>query len=210
MAAMDEKIPGEDTGGIFGGIFNSPYAPALMVAFSSGLKATGLFKHGNALVEAAGRKQQAAEFEAQQLTVNAGQAKAASQREAYFKGLEGEQLISAIRARAGGGATDPTVLNIIGAAMARTAYNKESLYYAGEEKSRLMEMQAKSKRYDAELGMQDAKSARGTYQLAGVGALGEGASLFQKYWPAKKGEMGGQTPAQTRADEAMLDEHWNF
>ena len=65
MAVWDEKIPGDTSGGIFGGLFDSPYMPALMVAFSSGLKATGLAKQGSALVEAAGRKQQAAEFESE-------------------------------------------------------------------------------------------------------------------------------------------------
>lgn len=173
-----------------GNIFSMQHLPAVAIAFSSGLKAMGLRGQGSALVEAASRKQQAAEFEAQQLTVNAGQAKAAAQRDAYFKGLEGDQLISAIRAR--GGASDPTVLNIIGQALARQAYNVQASIYSGDEKARTMTMQAASKRYDAALGMQDAKSAKSTYTLSALGTLAEGATLYQKYWPKS-----GPTPADT-------------
>jgi hypothetical protein len=64
----------------FGQIFSPQYLPAIATAFSAGLKSFGMRKMGDATVEAAGRKQQAAEFEAQQLTINAGQAQAAAQR----------------------------------------------------------------------------------------------------------------------------------
>lgn len=180
----------------FGGIFNKQYLPAIAVAFSSGLKAFGAIGQGNAMVEAAKRRQQAAEYEAQQLQVNAGQAKAAAQREAYWKGLEGEQLISAIRARAGAGGTDPTVLNIIGQAMARRAYNMQASLYGGEEKARLMTMQAQSKRYDAELGLADARAGRKGAYLTAVGHAAEGAaSLYSKYWPKEEapGVIAGMT-----------------
>jgi hypothetical protein len=80
MPTNDDK----PLGGL-GGIFSAQYLPAAMIAFTSGLKAMGLKGQGDALVTAAGRRQQAADFEAQQLEVNAGQAKAASQRDAFFK-----------------------------------------------------------------------------------------------------------------------------
>jgi Tfp pilus assembly protein PilF len=69
------------------GVFSPQYIPAIVTAFSGGLKAMGLMGMGKAGVQAAERKQQAAQFEATQLRINAGQAKAASQRDAYFKGL---------------------------------------------------------------------------------------------------------------------------
>jgi hypothetical protein len=174
----------------FGKVFSPQYLPALATAFSSGLKASGLFGQGRAVTEAASRRQQAAEFEAAQLRINAGQAKAASQRDAYFKGLEGQRLLSAIQARAGASGTDPTVLNIMAGAMAQKSYNMQAALYGGEEKARLFEMQAKGKQYDAALGMADARSARGAYRLAAVGTLAEGgASLFKKYWPQDQAPM---------------------
>ena len=185
-----------DIGATFGKIFSPQYLPAMALALGSGLKAAGTFGMGKAAVEAAGRRQQAAQFEADQLRVNAGQAKAAAQRDAYFKNLEGVRLASAIQARAGAGGADPTVLNIIAGAMAQKAYNVQSSLYGGDEKARLFEMQAKGKQYDAALAMSDAKSARNSYRLAAAGTLAEGgSSLFKKYWPQDSAPM---VPASER------------
>jgi hypothetical protein len=179
-----------------GKVFSKQYLPAMAIAFSSGLQAIGSWQQGQGLVEGAKRRQQAAEYEAQQLEVNAGQAKAASQRDAYWKELEGELLISATKARAGAGGMDPTVLNIIAGAMARKSYNMQASIYAGEEKSRLMTMQAESKRYDAALGLADARAARGTYALSAIGSLAQGGmSLYDRYWP-KDTDAGKITPGR--------------
>lgn len=167
-----------------GKVFSSAYLPATMIAFGSGLKAFGLLNQGKAAVEAAKRREQAAEFAAQQIEINAGQAKAASQRDAYFQGLQADQLISAIRARAGAGASDPGVLSIIANATARKAYNMQAALYGGEEKSRTMLMDAAGKRYDAALGIADAKATKKASGMAALGVLAEGgASIYQKYWP---------------------------
>ena len=177
-------------GGSFPGVFATPFLPAMMIAFSSGLKAVGIIGQGSAAVEAAKRRQQAADFEAQQLEINAGQAQAAAQRQAYLKGMEGEQLISAIRARSGAGGADPTVLNVIAQAMSKQAYNVQASLYQGQEQSRLMKMQAQGKRYDAALGLEDARATRRGAAVSAIGALAEGGtSLYQKYW-AKDPELG--------------------
>jgi len=192
----------------FGKIFSPQYLPAIATAFSAGLKSYGMRKMGDAAVEAAGRKQQAAEFEAQQLVINAGQAQAAAQRAAYFKNLEGERLVSAIQARAGAGGSDPTILNIIGQAMAQKSYNVQSALYGGEEKARTFNMQATGKRYDAALAMEDAKSARRSYRFAAMAPLASGgASLFAKYWP--NDVMPKQAMTQGQA-ENVLDTSWDF
>jgi hypothetical protein len=192
----------------FGKIFSKQYVPALTLAFGSGLKAAGALGIGKAAVEAASRRQQAAEFEAAQLRINAGQAKAASQRDAYFKGLEGQRLMSAIQARAGAGGADPTVLNIMASAMAQRSYNVQAALYGGEEKGRLFEMQAKGKQYDAALGMADARSAKNSYRMAAVGTLAEGgASLFQKYWPK---DATPSAPAQAEAMNVLDSPAWDF
>jgi hypothetical protein len=56
-------------------------------------------------------------------------------------------------------------------------------------------MQAAGKRYDAALGVADAKQARKGYMLAAVGAVGEGVSLHSKYWP-KNNDPSGITPGR--------------
>jgi hypothetical protein len=177
-------------GGILGGIFNTQYLPAAMIAFSSGLKAIGTVQQGNAMVEAAQRRQQAANFEAEQLRVNAGQALAASQRDAYWEGKKGELLASALRARLGSGASDPTGLSLLADITQRMAYNKQMLLYGGKDKARLMEMQAKSRQYDAALGLEDAKAGRKSSYLAAAGTIASGAaSLYEKYWPKDRVDM---------------------
>ena len=72
--------------------------------------------------------------------------------------------------------------------MARQAYNQQAALYGGDEKARLMTTQAEGKRYDAALGTQDAKQARGAYRLQALGSLVEGgSSLYQKYYkPAER------------------------
>lgn len=191
----------------FGKIFSPQYLPAIGIAFSAGLKTMGVLGQGSAGVEAAGRKQQAAEFEATQLQINAGQAKAASQRDAYFKGLEGQRLMSAIQARAGASGADPTVLNIMAGAMAQRSYNMQAALYGGDEKARLFNMQATGKRYDAALGMQDAKAAKKSYALAALGTAAEGgASLFKKYWPQ---DQINTSPA-AQAENVLDSSAWDF
>lgn len=173
----------------FGKVFSPQYLPALALAVGSGMKAAGIMGVGQAGVQAAQRRQQAAQFEADQLRVNAGQAKAASQRDAYFKGLEADKLISAIRARAGAGGSDPTVLNLIAEASARKAFNMQAALYGGEDKARLMRMQASGKEFDAATGMADAKKARNAYNFQALSTVVSGGaeiyskSLKDKYWP---------------------------
>lgn len=196
----------------FGEIFSPQYMPAIATAFSAGLKSFGILEKGNATVEAASRRQQAAEFEAQQMTINAGQARAAAQRAAYFKGLEGQRLMSAIQARAGAGGADPTILNIMGQAMAQSAYNRQSALYSGEEKARAFRMQAAGKRYDAAQGTADAKAAQRGYRFAALSPLAEtGAkSLYDKYFPKETAPAPTLSGWSTDAATSTLDTAWDF
>jgi hypothetical protein len=159
------------------------YMPALSVAVSAGLKGAGLLEQGRGGVLAASRSKQAAEFSAQQREINAGQAIAAGQRRQLLKGLEGKRLMSAIQARAGAGTTDPTVLNILAQADAARSYAIQLEGYQAADTARTMKMQAAATRYQADLNLQGAREAEKGYKYAAFGALAEGSSLFQKYWP---------------------------
>lgn len=187
MAFMPGWGAPDTGGGVFGGIFGGANMPAIAIAFSSGLKAFGQISSGNALVTAAKRRQQAAELEAQQAEINANQALAHSQRQAYFEGLKGEELMSAIRARAGAGASDPGVLNIIANAMERASYNVQASLYGGKDKARNLRMVAAAKRFDAARGMADAKAGQRASRFAAIGSIAEGvSSLYQRYWAPEK------------------------
>lgn len=161
------------------------FLPAMAIAFSSGLKAFGLAQSGNDAVASAKRRQQANEFEAQQLDINANQSIGAAQRVAFQKGQEGDLMLSRLKALAaasGGGATDPTVLNLQAGLMHQKAYNLASALYSGEEQARSMRMQAAGKRYSGALGVSDAEDTKRGYDFAAIGSLASGgSSLFEKY-----------------------------
>lgn len=160
------------------------YLPALATAFGSGMKAFGMHQQGQAGVTAAKRRQAAAEFEAKQLEINAGQAKAASQRVAYQRGQDADLALSTLRARAaasGGGASDPTVLNLQAGLMQQKAYNLAAALYEGNDRARTMRMQAAGKRYEGELGVADAKTAKRSYNFAALTSLASGGASIYRY-----------------------------
>jgi hypothetical protein len=161
------------------------FLPATMMALSAGMQAFGILGQGDAAVKAAERRKQAAEFEAQQLDINAGQAVAASQRTAYFEDQKGDLMLSrlkALSAASGAGATDPTVLNLQAGLMQQKAYNLASALYGGEDKARSMRMEASSKRYQADLGLADAEETKSASKLsAAASLLSGGAKLYSSY-----------------------------
>lgn len=176
------------------------YVPAALTVVGALSKTFGILGQGFAGVKAAERRQGAAEFEAAQLEQNAGQAKAAAQRVAFQKGVEGDLMLSRLKALAaasGGGATDPTVLNLQAGLMHQKAYNLAAALYRGDDDARTMRMQAAAKRFQGELGVEDAKDARTAsfFAAAGTAASG-GASLYEKYgkdlWPTNEWGTGSK------------------
>jgi hypothetical protein len=161
------------------------FLPAILTAAGAGMKAFGMFSQGQAGVTAANRRKTAGEFEAQQLEMNAGQSQAASQRVAFQRGQEADLMLSTLRARAaasGGGASDPTVLNLQASLMQQKAYNLAAALYEGNDKARTMRMSAAGKRYEGDLGVSEAKAARSSYNFAALSSLASGgASLYEKY-----------------------------
>lgn len=184
------------------------YLPALFTAVSAGLKFSGMMGQGNAALAAGMRKQQLANYEAQQLDVNAKQAFAASQRAAYFKGQEGDLVLSrmtALAAASGAGASDPTILNLKAQILARKAYNMEAALYGGEEQARGMREAAKAKRYGGELAMADAKSAKSSYKFAAMSSLfSGGAGMFERYAQ----DLAPQSPSPVEERYVGYDEYW--
>jgi len=161
------------------------YLPAMITAFGSGMKAFGMFSQGQAGVTAARQRQAAGEFEAQQLDINAGQAKAGAQRVAFQRGQDADLMLSTLRARAaasGGGASDPTVLNLQASLMQQKAYNLAAALYEGNDRARTMRMSAAGKRYEGATGVEGAKASRRAYNFSALSSLAsDGASMYEKY-----------------------------
>lgn len=129
--------------------------------------------------------QAANEFEAKQMDVNAGQARAAAQREALIDARKTALLLSrgvAVAAAGGGATSDPTVVKLMSDIAAEGSYRSGVDIYQGEEKARQLGMAAAAKRNEGEnaVAMGDAKA--NAYRMAGIGsAITGGASLFSKY-----------------------------
>ena len=95
--------------------------------------------------------QQAAQFQAAQLRSNAGQAQASAQRSAFDVDRQSQYVASAALASAaasGGGASDPTVLNLMARNAGEFAYRKSVALYQGEDRARAMNMQADAKEFE--------------------------------------------------------------
>lgn len=134
---------------------------------------------------AAARKKAAAEFEASVLETQAGQQIAVAQRDVLDVQRVGRLAQSralALAAASGGGASAPTVINIIGNLAKESAYNGARALYAGEEKARLMRLQAVVKRQEGEWALEAGEEAAGYAQLKGeaAGAVGDAQAKAQK------------------------------
>lgn len=148
-----------------------PQIAAAAAIVSTVVSAAGTIMSGNAA-------RGAANFEAAQMTQQAGQERAASQRRASEQRRQAGLVNSAVRSRAaasGAGATDPTVLDIEGDNAATGEYNALSALYEGEERARGLEMNAGARRYEG----QQARQA--SLFKAGSTLLSSGSSLFSKY-----------------------------
>lgn len=138
----------------------------------------------------------AARFEAAQADVNAGQAQAASQRNAADEARKGAFVASkaqALAAASGAGATDPTVVTNIAEIARETAYRESMAMYGGDERARAFKTQA------AALRAQGSAAQRAGW-MSGFGTIVKGAdSLFGKYG------RGGIGYGKTKAEDADPD-----
>lgn len=136
--------------------------------------------------------QAAADFEAAQLRVNAGQAVAGGQRNAQNETLKAQLLASraaAVAAAGGGAVTDPSVTHIIADITGRGSYNAAVALYQGEDAARSMNAGADAKTLEGKIAKQGGIDRAAAYNtqadaanLRAFGALGTGAlSLFGKY-----------------------------
>lgn len=140
------------------------------------------------------KQKEKAEFEADQLEQQAGQAVAVGQREnmeiqRYARLTQSRAL--ALAAASGGGASSPTVVNLIGNIAKRGAYEGAKALYSGEERSRQLTLAAAAKRYEGDVALESGQRGdrervdTGAYNLAAAGTLLQGsanaASMYYKY-----------------------------
>jgi hypothetical protein len=158
------------------------------------------------------RMQNEANFEADQLDINAGQAQASAQRQAENVQRQSDVMQSrtlALAAAGGGGASDPSIVNLMARNAGLGAYQKAIALYSGDSAARDMHMRADATRYGGQLSMLDGQSAQRAGMLsAGAGLLKGGASLYSKYAqpaPYQSNSDGIDTGIGSGADYQMPD-----
>lgn len=141
----------------------------------------------------AGKEQaQALNYQAEQMRVNAGQERAAAQRDAEEQ-RRGARLAgsraTALVAAGGGDTTDPTVVDILSGIDGEGEYRALTAMYQGEERARGLESGAAARSFEAKAAKRQANSqAIGTlfsgfskaFMPSGT-ALAGGNSLMAKY-----------------------------
>lgn len=117
----------------------------------------------------------AAGFQADQLEQNAGQERAASQRQAIENRRQARLATSRLQALAGGGGSDPTVVNLAADLAGEGEYRAMSSLYEGEERARHNELSAASARLTGKAQQQGAV-------MSGIGqALQSGSQIYSRY-----------------------------
>lgn len=164
--------------------------PTIMSAVSTGTTAASQVAAGDAKMLVAQRKAQELEFEAGQLDTNAGQQRAVAQRNAQQETDNAALLNSralAVAAASGGGASDPTIVNLMARIAAQGQFKAMTALYEGETQARATESAASARRFQAGTTLADGSVAQGAAAAAGFstilsGGAKAGATLFTKYF----------------------------
>jgi len=161
------------------------FLPAALTIAGSITSYMGNQKSADAAMQTGQRQATAAQYQAAQLEQNAGQAIAASQLQSAEQQRQARLLASralAVSAASGGGATDPTITHIIANIAGEGAYRGALALYQGEDKARMLRMEAEGKRYEAGMAIDSANARASSYRTAATASLLSGAgSLFGKY-----------------------------
>lgn len=162
--------------------------PLILSAIGGNLQTGAGFAEGIAHLMWGIQKQQAAQFQADQLKDNANAAEAAAQRDAAEAARQAQLVMSrslAVAAASGGGASDPTIVSIIARQAEQGAYNQAAALYQGQSQARVMRLQAKAKEYEGEMtALNSAVESVGSFAKASgslVGSQARNASLYQRF-----------------------------
>lgn len=169
--------------------------PAGMQAAGTVFSAMGQMRAGDAAMEAGRRKQMGLESQAAQLEVNAGQQVAVAQRAAEddqrMARLAGSRAL-ALAAASGGGASDPTIMNLMAKLAGEGTYRAMANLYSGKEKARGMTDQARMARYSGDVAMSDAAAAKSASRLSAFSTVLNGAtSLYSRFGEQSDPAKGG-------------------
>lgn len=146
---------------------------------------------------------QAAAFQAGQLRQEGMTARATAGRAAYDVDMNTQFVTSralAVAAASGGGANDPTVVNLIARDAGRGAYLKALALYHGDDQNRMLQMEAEAKEYEGKATERNAMMVGASQTVRGaanyLSGTARGQSLFERFGGGMPGS-GVQTDTQT-------------
>jgi hypothetical protein len=148
------------------------------------LSAYGQNEQGDAALEKGIGENALAQFQAEQMRQNANSAVAASQRQVVDVQRQADMIASRALAVASmnGGASDPTVINMIARTAGEAAYRQSIALYQGQDKARALNLQADATEY---AGSRAEQAGRETKSASDIGVLSTlikgGSSLYSKY-----------------------------
>lgn len=159
----------------------SPY----LAGAGTALSAFGQLQQGQGYLEHGMIQNAAAQFAAEQLRQNANAVLASTQRSAQDIGRNAQYVMSTQLARAaasGGGASDPTVMNLIARTAGETSYRQQVALYSGEAKAREMQISAAAAEWSGAAELRVAQRASTSADISAASTVaGGGVSLFEKY-----------------------------
>jgi hypothetical protein len=164
---------------------HDPVTMTVATVAGGAIQAAGTLMGGQAAADA-GRAQQGAQyFKAAQEEQAAQESRASQQRVALDKAREGRLLQSRLQANAaasGGGAADPTILDLSGGIAGRSEYESLLEMYKGENRARGLEDSAVGSRMsgDAAKAEGDAKKKASYFSAAGT-LIGSAGSAYKTY-----------------------------
>lgn len=177
------------------------YLPAVLSVLGMLIQSKGADQAGAAAKTNAQATATAAEFQAKQLDQQAGQSMATGQRQSAEQLRQAKLAQSraiALAAASGAGASDPTVVRLMGEIGAEGAYRAGVAMYQGEEQARQLRLKAAAARYEGEAALVSGEARSDAYSTASTASLLSGAgTLYARYG------MGGpnRAPVEDRTFE---------
>ena len=187
----------------------SDYLPLSLQVSSTLLNAGAQSAKADAMRTVAARRKKALEFEAKQQEIAAAESSGVGMRAAQDEILKARMVNSTALARAaasGAGASDPTVMAILARTAGEGSYRAATAMYEGEAQARLDRMRAAALRYQADVGVADAKDAAGLTEMGVASTLLSGGlrslSMYEKFNPTASAYATGSAMPLARTPSA--------
>ncbi len=184
-------------------------AAPIMAAASTLIGAFGALQQGQAQAAAGRAQQQSMQYQMQlrnaqaaAMEQSAGQERAAAQRAAIEQRRQGRFIDSraqAISAASGGGALDPSIVNLMGDLGGEADFRAATALYQGEDRARNLEYGAVLQRatgqgdlYAGEVARRSGEAAQSRSYLRAAGTVAGGAAkIYDRYPPTNTLASGG-------------------